>query len=163
MKQRLQLEAHHRSRLQAAIGWLELGNPIEAHNELEHLPAKLRAHPEVLNVRCEIYMRAKSWSGALTIAESLAATIPGKVQHWVRRSFVLHEMKRTQEAYDLLLPASEKFPKDWLVKYNLACYLAQLGRNDEAKPMIQQAFTLGDAKQIKAMALDDPDLAPLWE
>ena len=30
------------------------------------------------------------------------------------------ELKRTQEAFDLLLPAAEKFPKVWTVSYNLA-------------------------------------------
>ena len=62
----------------------------------------------------------------------------------------------------MLLPAVELFPKLWLVPYNLACYCAQLGRLQEARQWLKKAFKLGDAKEVKLMALDDPDLEPLW-
>src|SRR5665647_1716572 len=32
-------------------------------------------------------------------------------------SFALQELKRTQEAFDLLLPTEEKFPKNWIISY----------------------------------------------
>ena len=32
-----------------------------------------------------------------------------------------------------------------------------------ARDWLAQAFRLGDAKEIKLQALEDPDLAPLWE
>ena len=40
--------------LQAAEGWLELGNPTEAEEELKQLAPGFRAHPEVLKLRWEI-------------------------------------------------------------------------------------------------------------
>jgi hypothetical protein len=39
---------------------------------------------------------------------------------------------------------------------------AKLGRPDLAKAWLEKAFEIGDAKEMKLAALDDPDLEPLW-
>ena len=97
-----------------------------------------------------------------TIAETLVKVAPRETHGWTHRSFVLHEMNRTQEAFDLLLPAAERFPKCWLIPYNLACYCAQLGRLKDAWQWLEKAFALGDSKKVKLMALDDKDLETFW-
>jgi hypothetical protein len=56
----------------------------------------------------------------------------------------------------------DKFTDDPIMRYNLACYECQLGRLEQAKNWLEKAFTLGDPKKIKLMALQDPDLEPLW-
>jgi Flp pilus assembly protein TadD len=81
---------------------------------------------------------------------------------WIGRSYALHELKRTQDAYDLLLPAKRKFPKNWTVPYNLACYCAQLNRLDEAEKWLKKSMAINE-KAVKTMAIDDPDLKPLWD
>jgi hypothetical protein len=48
------------------------------------------------------------------------------------------------------------------MRYNLACYECKLGRLEQAKSWLEKAFELGDPKKIKLMALEDPDLEPLW-
>jgi hypothetical protein len=50
--------------LEAAEGWLGLGNFLEANEELEKIEPKLRAHPAVLEVRYKIYAGAKKWEMA---------------------------------------------------------------------------------------------------
>jgi len=47
------------SLLEPARGWLELGAWLAANEELEDLSPELRAHPEVLKLRCQIYTAAK--------------------------------------------------------------------------------------------------------
>ena len=59
--------------------------------------------------------------------------------------------------------AAKLFPGDSMIQYNLACYCAQLGQLDAAKEYLDKSYELGDAKQIRLMALDDEDLKPLWE
>jgi len=54
------------------------------------------------------------------------------------------------------------FPKFWLVPYNLACYTAQLGRIKEAETWFKRAMALNE-KEVKRIAIDDPDLEPLWK
>ena len=49
------------------------------------------------------------------------------------------------------------------MRYNLACYECQLGNLDRAKRWLEKAFELGDARNMKLAALDDPDSEPLWK
>ena len=142
---------------------LELGNHIEANEELENITASLRAHPDVLNVRWEIYAAAKKWEAAVDIAAAIVQLDPDDPLGWVHRSYALHELKRTAEARDNLLRVVEKFPISATMRYNLACYECQLGNLDRAKQWLEKAFALGDAKGMKLAALDDPDLQPLWK
>ncbi len=59
--------------------------------------------------------------------------------------------------------AAKLFPDDETIQYNLACYCTQLGQLDAAQEHLGKSYELGDAKQIKLIALDDEDLRPLWE
>ncbi len=144
------------------MGWLELGNYVEAEAELDHISPQLRAHPDVLSVRWHVYALAKKWEGALDIAATLVQVVPEEPEYWLHRSFALHELKRTQEARDFLLPVVDRFPDHALIRYNLACYECQLGRLPQAKAWLEKAFALGDPTQLKLTALDDADLEPLW-
>ena len=49
--------------LRAATGWLELGNHLEANEELEKITPQLGAHPDLLEVRWQIYAAAKEMGG----------------------------------------------------------------------------------------------------
>jgi tetratricopeptide (TPR) repeat protein len=150
-----------RLHLRAAEGWLELGNCLEATEELEKITPELRAHPDVLRMRVEIFSAAKKWDFAAEVANALCRTVPDDSYGYIRRAFALHELKRTKEAFDTLLPVADKFPELWVIPYNLACYTCQLGRLDEARQWFDRALKAGDEKKIKLAALDDPDLAPL--
>jgi predicted Zn-dependent protease len=157
------LEPHDQHHLVAAQGWVELGNDLEANEELEQITPSNRAHPAVLEVRWQIYAKAKKWDAALDIASALAQMVPEEPLGWVHRSYCLHEMKKTEEARDNLLRVVDKFPNDPIMRYNLACYECQLGRVEQAKNWLEKAFKLGGRKRIKLMALEDPDLEPLWQ
>ena len=148
---------------QAAQGWLELGNHVEANEELENISACKRAHPAVLELRWQVYAAAKKWEAALDIAAALIKLDPEEPLGWVHKSYALHELKRTAEARDNLLRIVDNFPISATMRYNLACYECQLGNLKQAREWLKQAFNLGDAKQMKLAALDDPDLEPLWE
>ena len=72
-------------------------------------------------------------------------------------------MVASKKAKVVLDEAAKLFPEDDTVQYNLACYCAQLGQLNAAKEHLDKSYELGDAKQIKLIALDDEDLKPLWE
>jgi Tfp pilus assembly protein PilF len=48
-----------------------------------------------------------------------------------------------------------------MTHFNLGCYACQLGDIDQAKERVRRSIEL-DAK-FKMLALDDPDLEPLWK
>jgi len=148
--------------IQAAHGWLELGNAAEASAELDRITPELRDHPDVLELRLEIFHQGKTWQSLFEAADSMVRLCPERSTGWVQRSFALHELRRTGEAYEKLLPAAEKFPDVWPIPYNLACYCAQLGRLYEAKQWFKKAMA-ADEETAKREAIDDLDLKPLWD
>jgi len=151
-------DSHH---LRAAQGWLELGNHREAAVELEKMAKRCRNHPDVLEVQWSISAAARDWNACVDTADRQVKLAPRSPVGWIHRSFALHALKRTKEAAELLLPAAKAFPRDWLVRYNLACYACQMGNHAEAWDWLQNAFELGDERQIRLMALDDVDLKDL--
>jgi hypothetical protein len=60
------------------------------------------------------------------IAGAIIKLAPEQSNGWIHRSYALHELKRTQEAFDNLLPVADNFSKVWTVPYNLSCYCAHL-------------------------------------
>jgi tetratricopeptide (TPR) repeat protein len=148
--------------LQAAQGWLELGDYIEANEELEEITPELRAHPAVLNVRWGVCAAEKKWDAALDIATTIIQLNPEDPLGWVHRSYALHQLKRTAEARDNLLCVVNKFRRDEVIHYNLACYECRLSRLEQAMQWLKLAFLLGGKRRMKRAALDDPDLEPLW-
>ena len=152
-------DIHH---LRAALGWLELGNWREANEELENITPEMRTHSDVLTVRWQICARAKKWEECVDVAEAVVKLDPSRAEGWIHRSYALHELGHTQEAFDKLLPVAEEFPKSWTIPYNLACYCSQLRQLEEAKRWFRKAMAV-DEDTVKRAANDDPDLKPLWD
>ena len=156
-------DVHH---LAAAIGWLELGNPAEAGEEIAKIsPANLE-HPDVLETRWQICATLKSWEAALEVAEQLMSKFPERDSAWLHRAYALRRVKggSLQKAWDALRPAHDKFPGSPLISFNLACYAAQLGRRGEAWEWLHKAMEAAkDVNTIKQMALADEDLKGLWD
>jgi tetratricopeptide (TPR) repeat protein len=153
------LDIHH---VRAAEGWLALGNHLAADEDLKKISLPARIHPRVLMVRWKIYVKARKWDWALLTAETLIETVPDSAVGWMVRSLVLHEMKRTREAWEQLRLAARKFPRNPYLHYNLACYAAQLGLRREARGSLRRAFELDERRQLQNTAPDDPDLKPFW-
>jgi tetratricopeptide (TPR) repeat protein len=141
---------------------MELGNPVEAQAELDKVAPELQRHPEVMALRWEVLSVSRNWEAALEVAATMIHTAPNDPVGWFNRSYCLHELKRTEEARDNLLRVVDKFPLSGTMRYNLACYECQLGRLDQARAWLRKAFDLGDPAEMKAQALRDPDLQPLW-
>lgn len=145
----------------AADGWLDLKAPGEARRELDSLSAEARNLPAVLELYCRVAIQIPDWDEVVTIANQIISTSPEFVGGWVHRSFALHELRRTREAYECLLGAESRFPTNSIIPYNLACYACQLGNLPEARRWLQRVIDLKGVKELRGLALDDPDLEPL--
>jgi tetratricopeptide (TPR) repeat protein len=157
------IEAPDIHNLNAAQGWLELGNCQEAWNELDEIIPRWRMHPDVLALIWELHAAEKEWPKALAAARQLVARYPDDPNGWIHQSYALHEMKQTAEARDALVKVVGKFPTLDLIPYNLACYECQLGRLDAAKRWLALAENAKGKENLKKMALSDEDLRPLWD
>ena len=67
--------------LEAAAGWIQLGDHDSASDELE----KIRA--DVLNLRCLIYSPHKQWNACLDIATAIVKMTPDRVLSWVNKAY----------------------------------------------------------------------------
>jgi len=76
--------------LLAAEGWLELGDYETANAELDEITPLFRAHPEVLEVRYNVFALANKWDACLAIAETLTEQFPKRVFGWVGLADSMH-------------------------------------------------------------------------
>jgi tetratricopeptide (TPR) repeat protein len=150
--------------LSAAIGWLELGNPLEAKIELERIAPELQSRADVLEVRWQAAAAAHQWEACQIVAVALMQHAPDRLTAWIYRAYARRRVDGggLQAAWDALRPAIEKFPEESIIPYNLACYACQLGNLEDAWAWLERSLAIGDRVQIKALALADPDLKALW-
>ena len=154
-------DSHH---LSAATGWLELGDLAEAGAELAQIAAQFRSHPHVLIIRYEVCAKAGEWIAAAEIARTLTQLEPHQPGAWISLAYAVRRKPGggIPQARAILVQALQAFPKEQIIAYNLACYECQSGDLNAARSWLEKACTLGDANKIKLMALEDPDLKPLW-
>ena len=121
--------------LSSAAGRIELGNHLEANEELEKITASLRAHPDVLEMLWIIYSDFEKWDNCLDIVTAIVKQAPDRTFGWIHRAYSLRRTKNggIEKAKKVLEEDAGLFPKEWLIPYNQACYCAQLGQLVETK------------------------------
>ena len=146
--------------LEAAVGYLQLGLLEDANEEIEQLASAEKTSPGVLRLRAAIYMQMNSWDLLREVAGFLVENIPQDSQHWIWHAYATRRVTSINEAEEILLRAVESHPQEAMIHFNLACYAAQTGKLEEARGRLEEAIRL--APEVRAQALDDPDLEPLW-
>ena len=143
-----------------------LGNAVEARTEFAQIRADSRSHPEVLDFEWRLLAQERRWTEAVDVGERLIEASPDDANAWVHRSYALHELRRTHEAYYQLLPAIDRFPREMIIPYNLACYTCQLGDLPAARAWLERALAMSKGSPQKLLrlqsAVEDADLQPLW-
>jgi len=65
------LSAQDMRHLEAAQGWIGLGDFLSANTELDGIAPLFRAHPKVLRERMKVFALGKRWNDAQTVAEAI--------------------------------------------------------------------------------------------
>lgn len=151
-------DIHH---FNAAHGWLGLNSPEDAQAELDKISNGSQTHLAVMELQWQVQAKTARWASAVDTAQAIANRHPEAAFGWIHLAYALHELKKTREAYDALIPILDKFPEEWLMRYNMACYAVQLGHIEEAKNWLNRAYKLGDKKEIDQLVATDVDLEPL--
>ena len=150
--------------LTAAQGWVELGDFNSAYEETEEISHEHKNHPEVLHFRFYCFLQAKKFDACHDVGLALTKIAPNWTLSWLAYCNAIHWLGDSEKAYKVLHPISTEHPKDWGIKYDLACYAAQTDRIEEARTLLEAALDLcPDANRQKLIALEDPDLGPLWQ
>lgn len=145
--------------LQAAIGYLELGLPLEANEEIEGIEPEMKTLSEVLAVRVEIFRSLSKWEMMEAVARQFCALRPDDEQGFISLGFATRRAVGLQEALAVLTTVAPRFPSCATILYNIACYAAQLGHLDSARARLAEAIRMEVG--YKELALADPDLVPL--
>ena len=144
--------------LRQTYGWLELGCPNEAAEELEHLPDTLHSTREVLKLKCTILSSASDWKELRVLGATSAMYFPQEPAFAEDWAWAEHKQGRTTEAYSILTHASEKYQKTWRTAYFMACFAYALKRVREATEWLGLALLLHSSPaQLKQRALREDD------
>jgi tetratricopeptide (TPR) repeat protein len=155
------LEHDDAQHLVAALGYVELGMFVDADQEMDRIDPEVRHLPEVLAVRADLYQCAKNWDLMFVVVKRLAEYDPTNIDWIAMYAYAARRAESLGSAKAILLSAVERNPVPAIFHYNLACYHCQLGERDEALQRLKQAFRR--EKKYRSMALEDPDLEPLWD
>jgi tetratricopeptide (TPR) repeat protein len=155
------LEPPDQQHWQAATGYVELGMFLEADTELDKIDPFNRVAPEVLAIRLAIYHGLKKWELMQELAKRLVEFQPDDIQWTISLAYATRRADSIHAAKKILLNAEPKFPKEGVIKYNLACYSCQTGDIDAAKNYSKKAFEIDSSWRLTA--LNDEDLKPMWD
>ena len=147
--------------LQAAVGFLELGMPLDASDEIEAIEPEMKTLSEVLAVRVEIFRALSKWELMEIVARQLAYQQPDEPQSFISLAFATRRAIGVQEALAVLAQVANRFPTCAMILYNLACYAAVLGHLQVARNRLAEATKLEPA--YRKMALNEPDLSALHD
>ncbi len=145
--------------LQYAEGYLALGMKREAAEALAEIASGEENALPALAMRAAVFHELADWPRAAEAATLLCERSPDDARHWIQRAYAVRRARTIAEARIVLIEAMERHPEESIIRFNLACYEAQLGRLDEARAFLAQACRLNP--NCAELAKTDPDLEPL--
>ena len=147
--------------LQAALGWLELGLPEDAIQELQSLSPKERMRREALELKLVAEMKAGRWNAGADTGRLLCLRDPKEPRFFIHAAYCLHETGDTLAARNWLMTGPSDLIHEPLFHYNIACYHAVLGQSRQARSHLLRAFSMDRA--LREIAIKDKDLAALGD
>ncbi len=142
-----------------ANGYRELAMFKDAHQELDSLPKHLREEEDTRKMRLTLCMEAEDWKRALPFAEALAKDNLEESGYIVNLAYVVRRASSMDKAKNILIEASDRFPNEAIIHYNLGCYECQENNLNAAKTRIAKAISL-DPSYLD-LAKKDEDLVSL--
>jgi len=149
------------SKLAAAEGYLTLKLPHDAWEALDEIPPDERESLEVISLRLEILSSMQRWKEVSRIGRESISRFPAHGHLYLQTSYGVRRHENLTAAYEVLASGEHALSKEALFHFNMACYECQLGHLEAARERLIRAIKLG--RECRQMALDDPDLQPLWD
>ncbi len=146
--------------LDAADGYLFLRMYDEAVEELDGIDSSAQHEAAVLLARIRLLLHKKQWQSAEELSVLGTDLHPEEGEFTVQRAFALHQLRKGDEAVQVLMDAPAWIRRTGILHYNLACYEARLGDLTVARECIDAAIQINEG--IKKSARLDPDLQGLW-
>ena len=146
--------------LTAAQGFCEMGMWQDAWDELEKLGPEERAALEVLRLRLGILVGLKRWESAALLATRMIEQGCQDAVPYQLGALAVRRYRSLEEVRTFLLRSEAVLSGKATWHYTLACFECQLGDLAGAKVHLARAFEINP--ELRAVALYETDLAPLW-
>ncbi|MEM9400342.1 MAG: tetratricopeptide repeat protein [Verrucomicrobiota bacterium] len=147
--------------IDAAKGYLALGMPDDAMDEIKSLDFTHRYKPEVLELTVAIHMSQKRWMNGLVLARALCDRFPMSGKPFLLTALCLDSLDRTEEARNVLLSAPSSLRNKAELHYNLSRFESKLGNESSARRYLKRALEINP--DLKAKAITDLNLSFLIE
>ncbi len=111
-----------------------------------------------------VYLPNKEWDNALSDLQTYTDLAPDDSFGWFYAAYVLHELKRTDEAIETMQHAIANLKDDnrmHTARINMACYECSLGNLEQAKNWLLEAKRLEGADYVRKHVNKDDELAAL--
>ncbi len=145
--------------IERASGYHSLGMDDDALIELDSLAEADRAHPDAILMRAGILNSLEQFARAAELLLAHETNCSGRSAWFILSAYATRRARNINEARDILRKGAIRFPKEWLILYNLACYETQLGNTGHALFLLEKAVKLH--ANCRALAAQDPDFTPL--
>ncbi len=145
--------------LQFASGYLNLGMPDEALNELTRLKKDFQTLPEVMSLKGQIFLLRSEWSSAAELAQAGHDRYPELPDFYIQQALAYEQLGEPARAIDIWMSAPEAIKRSGFCHYNLARCQARLGNTSSARRHAQQAVKLEPL--LKPAVKTDPLLSAL--
>jgi tetratricopeptide (TPR) repeat protein len=145
--------------LRAASGWLELGMPDDALEELKGLTKEEGETRKATELRMAAQMAQGDWKSAGETGLELCEMAVDEPDFHLSAAYCLHEAGETKEAMRCLEEGPEVLEEMAIFHYNKACYLCVMGDVKGASECLARAIEMDDSFQEAAMV--DKDLVGL--
>lgn len=147
--------------LETATGWFELGNYVEAFNELDNLPPEHRASVEAMELRCHIYRKLERWQELEIVAAGCSGPKIEQIPFACHHAWALLKQGRISEAEAALDAMPYTCAPELL--FTRACVPCAKRETERARTILADAITFSlDSNAIKLRALEEPMLEKVW-
>jgi tetratricopeptide (TPR) repeat protein len=123
--------------------------------------APTRHRPQVILMKVMIYNNLERWEEAAIIGKGALRLYPDFGALYVATAHALRHYSGAAEAKAMIVEGEPLLENEAIFHYMLACYDSALGNLEDAKEGLERAFELN--KSLRLKALDEPDLAAVWE
>lgn len=131
--------------IRAASGWLELGMPEDALEELNGLSGQDSEESKVLELKLAAQMAKEDWKNAAETAMALCSQSVDEPEFFLSAAYCLHETGETAEAKNWLQRGPDVLSEMPVFHYNMACYLWTLGEKERARNHLSKAVEMDES------------------
>ncbi|MFD2257383.1 tetratricopeptide repeat protein [Luteolibacter algae] len=132
--------------LRAASGWLELGMPDDALEELKSLGSTGSGQERrALELKLAAEMAKEDWTESSKTAGILCRMAVDDPEFFLSAAYCNHEAGNTEEAKNWLMRGPDVLNEMPVYHYNMACYLWKLGESERAKNHLAKAVQMDES------------------